>query len=106
VTEPRVGSVRERGPQLVAEATIQPQAWCETPIGSLLGRDRLTGTHRDVPQVAVWVGEAAAVAAPLLAGGLDDRTAGGLGMGQDLVDPVVRGHDVGQEDAAEAATFR
>jgi hypothetical protein len=85
-----------RRPQTESRRCPNPpcKAYTRTPAGSLLGRNGLTRADRDVPQVSVRVGEGAAVAPPLLSTGLDDRAAGGVDLGQDLIDPVVRGNDV------------
>src|SRR3954454_10602756 len=60
----------------------------------------------ETPDVAVRVGEGAAVPAPRQStGGLEDRGAGLLGLRNDLVDPRLAADDVGQNQSAEAAAF-
>src|SRR5205823_6860134 len=72
----------------------------------LFGERKLRRAGRDLPEVALRVGEVAAVAAPGRGlGGLDDRAAGLLGLGQDLVHTLLRADVVGQRDAAEAVAF-
>src|SRR5207302_5938567 len=69
----------------------------------LLGKGKLRRAGRYFPQVAVGVGEVAAVASPRRAlRVLDDRSACTLRLGEDLVDTFSRPDVVGQRDAAEA----
>src|SRR5262245_55890171 len=61
----------------------------------------------DRPDVAVRVREGTAVPAPSQGGSrLEDRGAGRLGLGQDLVDPRLAPDHVGEDQPAEAAALR
>ncbi|GAA0955399.1 hypothetical protein Vau01_068160 [Virgisporangium aurantiacum] len=61
----------------------------------------------EAPDVAVRVGERAAVPAPRqVAGGLEDRRAGLLRLRENLVDPLLTPDDVGEDQPAEAAALR
>jgi hypothetical protein len=61
----------------------------------------------NAPDVAIRVGERTAVPTPGQGGGgLEDRGAGLLGVGDDLVDPRLAAHHVVEDHLAEAATLR
>src|SRR5262249_5423181 len=65
------------------------------------------GAVADVPDVAIRVRERTAVPAPgQLRRGFEDRSAGPLGLVQNLVDAALAAHDVIEDDAAEAAALR
>src|SRR5262245_18651173 len=65
------------------------------------------GAVADAPDVAVEVGERAAVPTPWLGGGgLEDRGAGLLGVCEDLVHPRFAADHVGEDHPAETAALR
>src|SRR6266536_189350 len=86
-------------------AAMRPSSVCLTA-PSLLGVG-LIRSHRavgDIPDVAVRVGEGAAVPAPLqLRRRLEDRRAGRVGLLHNLVDARLAAHDVVEDDATETA---